>query len=147
MSTPDVGPVVKSALTGADYLRAVSRRQGLILVAQTAVLAAAVVVAVLTSDAADWQPATLVVLLFSLAVISDVLTVDFRGVRVSGSFLAIVLAMVLLGPAPAAAMGASASLIDAILSKRTWDRGLNNVVTWAVFPVVGGLMAESIAGA
>jgi putative nucleotidyltransferase with HDIG domain len=124
----------------------VSRRQGLILVAQTAVLAAAVVVAVLTSDAADWQPAMLVLLLFSLAVISDVLTVDFRGVRVSGSFLAIVLAMVLLGPAPAAAMGASASLIDAILSKRTWDRGLNNVVTWAVFPVVGGLMAESIAG-
>jgi uncharacterized membrane protein YfhO len=84
----------------------VSRRQGLILVAQTAVLAAAVVVAVLTSDAADWQPAMLVLLLFSLAVISDVLTVDFRGVRVSGSFLAIVLAMVLLGPAPAAAMGA-----------------------------------------
>ena len=146
MSTPDVGPDIKSALTGADYQRAVSRRQGLILVAQTAVLAAAVVVAVLTSDAGDWRPATLVLLLFSLAVISDVLTVDFRGVRVSGSFLAIVLAMVLLGPAPAAAMGASASLIDAILSKRTWDRGLNNVVTWAVFPVVGGLMAEGIAG-
>ncbi len=123
-----------------------SRRQGLILAAQTAVLVAAVFAAVRTSEVADWQPATLVLLLFSLAVVSDVLTVDFRGVRVSGSFLAIVLAMVLLGPAPAAAMGASASLIDAILSKRTWDRGLNNVVTWAVFPLVGGLMAEAIAG-
>ena len=122
-----------------------SRRKGLILAAQTAVLVAAVFVAVRTSEVADWQPATLVLLLFSLAVISDVLTVDFRGVRVSGSFLAIVLAMVLLGPAPAAAMGASASLIDAILSKRTWDRGVNNVVTWAVFPLVGGLMSEAIA--
>jgi putative nucleotidyltransferase with HDIG domain len=109
-------------------------------------LVVAVYAAVRTSEASDWRPLTLVLLLFSLAVVSDMLTVDFRGVRVSGSFLAIVLAMVLLGPAPAAAMGASASLIDAILSKRTWDRGFNNVVTWAVFPVAGGLMAEAIAG-
>ena len=122
-----------------------SRRQGLILAAQTALLAAAVAVAVLASQAADWQPVELLLLLFSLAVVSDVLTVEFRGFRVSGSFLAIVLAMVLLGPAPAAAMGASASLIDAILSKRSWDRGLNNVVTWAVFPLAGGLMAAGVA--
>ena len=99
----------------------------------------AAAVAVATSQVADWQPLPLVLLLFSLAVVSDALTVEFRGVRVSGSFLAIVLAMVLLGPAPAAAMGASASLIDAILSRRTWNGGLNNVLTWAVFPLVGGL--------
>jgi putative nucleotidyltransferase with HDIG domain len=94
---------------------------------------------------ADWQPLPLVLLLFSLAVVSDTLTVEFRGVRVSGSFLAIVLAMVLLGPAPAAAMGASASLIDAILSRRTWNGGLNNVLTWAAFPLVGGLLVEVAA--
>jgi putative nucleotidyltransferase with HDIG domain len=123
----------------------VSRRQGLIFGAQTALLAAAVCVAALTSKAADWQPLELVVLLFSLAVVSDMLTVEFRGVRVSGSFMAIVLAMVLLGPAPAAAMGASASLVDAILSRRSLDRALNNVVTWAVFPLAGGLMVDALA--
>ena len=122
-----------------------SRRQGLIFGAQTALLAAAVCVAALTSKAADWQPLELVVLLFSLAVVSDMLTVEFRGVRVSGSFMAIVLAMVLLGPAPAAAMGASASLVDAILSRRSLDRALNNVVTWAVFPLAGGLMVDALA--
>ncbi len=122
-----------------------SRRQGLIFGAQTALLAAAAAIAVATSEVADWQPLPLVLLLFSLAVVSDALTVEFRGVRVSGSFLAIVLAMVLLGPAPAAAMGASASLIDAILSRRTWNGGLNNVLTWAVFPLVGGLLVEVAA--
>jgi putative nucleotidyltransferase with HDIG domain len=123
----------------------VSRRKGLILTAQTGMLGAAAGVAVLASRAADWHPVALVVLLFSLAVVSDMLTVEFRGVRVSGSFLAIVLAMVLLGPAPAAAMGATASLIDAVLSRRTWDRALNNVVTWAVFPLVGGLMVAGMS--
>ena len=44
-------------------------------------------------------------LLFVLAVGSDVLTVEVRKVRISGSFLAIVLAMALLGPAPAVAIG------------------------------------------
>ena len=122
-----------------------SRRQGLIFAAQTALLAVAAGVAVATSEVADWQPLPLVLLLFSLAVVSDVLTVEFRGVRVSGSFLAIVLAMVLLGPAPAAAMGASASLIDAVLSRRTWNGGLNNVLTWAVFPLVGGLLVDVAA--
>jgi putative nucleotidyltransferase with HDIG domain len=144
MSAPPCRSCIKPSLSDADYERAVSRRKGLILAAQSAALAAAAVVAVRTSEAGDWHPLPLVLLLFSLAVVSDVLTVEFRGVRVSGSFLAIVLAMVLLGPAPAAAMGASASLIDAILSRRTWDGGLNNVVTWAVFPLAGGLMAEGL---
>ncbi len=121
------------------------RRQGLIIGAQMAVLSTAVCVAVRTSEVADWRPLTLVLLLFGLAVASDVLTVEVRGVRVSGSFLAIVLAMALLGTAPAAAMGGAASLIDAIVSRRTFDRGLNNVATWMVFPLVGGLMVDAVA--
>ena len=71
----------------------------------------AVLAAALLSTAADWQPIELVLLLFVLAVGSDLLTVEVRGLRVSGSFLAIVLAMALLGPAPAVAIGA-ASAID-----------------------------------
>ncbi len=121
-----------------------SRRQGLIFGAQTALLAAAVCVAALTSKAADWQPLELVFLLFVLAVGSDMLTVEVRDMRVSGAFLAIVLAMTLLGPAPAAAIGATSALIDALLSRRRWDRALNNVATWATFPLVGGLLADAL---
>jgi putative nucleotidyltransferase with HDIG domain len=122
----------------------VSRRQGLIFGAQTALLAGAVSVAVLTSQAADWQPLALVLLLLILAVGSDMLTVEVRDMRVSGAFLAIVLAMTLLGPAPAAAIGATSALIDALLSRRRWDRALNNVATWATFPLVGGLLADAL---
>ena len=57
-------------------------------------------------------------LLLVLAIGSDVLTIEFRGLRVSGSFLALVLAMALLGPAPAAAIGVAATGIDAMLYAR-----------------------------
>lgn len=102
-------------------------------------------VAALTWDAADWQPVELGALLLVLAVSSEMLVMDVRGLRVSGAFLAIVLAMVLLGPAPAAAIGVVSTLIDAIASRRPWDKAANNVVTWAAFPLVGGLMFGAIS--
>jgi putative nucleotidyltransferase with HDIG domain len=103
-------------------------------------------VAVMTSDASDWHPLGLVILLFALAVASDVLTVEVRGLRLSGAFLAIVLAMVLLGPAPAMAIGAGSALIDAIVSRREWQGAVNNVVTYAAFPVIGALIFEGVYG-
>jgi putative nucleotidyltransferase with HDIG domain len=124
----------------------VTRRQGIIAIAQTAVLGAAVFVAVPLSHASDWKPVELVLLLFVLAVGSDMLTVEVRSVRISGAFLALVLAMALLGPAPAAAIGGASALIDALISRRTWDRAANNIVTWATFPVVGGVLARVIFG-
>jgi putative nucleotidyltransferase with HDIG domain len=124
----------------------VSKRQGLILAAQAVVLVLAVTAAILANQPADWQPPELVLLLFVLAVGSDMLTVEVRGVRVSGAFLALVLAMALLGPAPAALIGAASALIDAAVSRRSWDRALNNVVTWATFPVVGGLLMAFFVG-
>jgi putative nucleotidyltransferase with HDIG domain len=105
-------------------------------------LIAAAGVAVATSAAPDWQPIELVLLLLVLAIGSDVLTIEFRGIRVSGSFLAIVLAMALLGPAPAAAIGVVATAVDAILSPRPWPRTLSNFAVWATFPVVGALLVD-----
>jgi putative nucleotidyltransferase with HDIG domain len=125
----------------------VTRRQGLIALAQLAVLAGAGTAALVASEPGDWQPTELVLLLFALAVGSDLLTVEVRTVRISGAFLALVLAMALLGPAPAAAIGGASALVDAILSRRPWDRAVNNVVTWATFPVVGGLLVELFGGA
>ena len=79
-----------------------TRRQGLILAAQIVVLCSVIAVAAATWSPADWQPVELVGLLFVLAVGSDMLTVEVKGVWISGSFVALVLAMALLGPAPAA---------------------------------------------
>jgi putative nucleotidyltransferase with HDIG domain len=124
----------------------VTRRQGLILAAQVSVLCIALTAAVLTSDVADWQPIELVALLFVLAVGSDVLTVEIRGVWISGSFVALVLAMALLGPLPASMIGIGSILIDVIRYPRSWDRGLQNVVTYATFPVVGAIAIQMLGG-
>src|SRR4051812_3578779 len=74
------------------------------------------------------------------------LTVEVRSVRVSGAFLAIVLAMALLGPAPAAAIGAASALIDAVVSRRQWEGALNNVLTYCTFPLLGGLLVDLLFG-
>jgi putative nucleotidyltransferase with HDIG domain len=109
-------------------------------------LALATIVAVATSEARDWAPIELVLLLLVLAVGSDVLTIEFRGIRISGSFLALVLAMALLGPAPAAAIGVVATLIDAVMFRRPWHRNLMNLAVWVWFPIVGALIIEGWAG-
>ena len=90
-------------------------RRALISGTHLLLLVLAGVVAVATSEARDWAPIELVLLLLVLAIGSDVLTIEFRGIRISGSFLALVLAMALLGPAPAAAIGVLATAIDAVL--------------------------------
>jgi putative nucleotidyltransferase with HDIG domain len=120
----------------------VTRRQGIIAGMEGLVLGAAALCAALTSQAADWRPLNLVLLLFTLAVGSDMLTVEIRGLRASGSFLAIVLAMALLGPAPAAAIGAGSVAIDAIVSRRPWDKALGNIATYATFPILGAVAID-----
>jgi putative nucleotidyltransferase with HDIG domain len=120
----------------------VSTRKGLILVAQAAALIAAVVGAVLTSEAADWHPLGLVTLLFAFAVVSDVMVVEMRGLRVSGAFFSVVLAMVLLGPAPAVAVGFGTTLAYAAVSRRPLRNVLTDSAVWSAFALVGGLMAE-----
>jgi putative nucleotidyltransferase with HDIG domain len=121
-------------------------RKELILAAQTAVFSTAALVAFTTSGPSDWQPIELVFLLFVLAVGSDMLTVDLRGIRVSGAFLAIVLAMTLLGPAPAVAIGGISAAIDAVVSRRPWDKAVNNIVTWTTFPLAGALLFDALIG-
>ena len=133
---------VKKARAHADDRYVVSTRKGLILGLLTAALVAAVAGAVATSAAADWHPIALVVMLFTFAVVSDVMVVEMRGVRVSGAFFSVVLAMVLLGPAPAVAIGLGTTLVYAPLSRRPFVTVLNDAMTWAVFPLVGALAAD-----
>jgi putative nucleotidyltransferase with HDIG domain len=120
----------------------VTRRQRLILGAQIVVLLSTATIAVLTSRASDWQPVELVLLLLFLTIGSDLVTMDWRGFRISGAFLAFVLSMALLGPAPAAAIGAVVGIVDMVVSPRRWDKSLNNFVVMATFPLVGGLLVN-----
>jgi putative nucleotidyltransferase with HDIG domain len=67
-------------------------------------------------------------------------------VRLSGSFLALVLAMALLGPAPAAALAVGCALADAAVSSQSWDKKLANIATFATFALVGGFAIDVLAG-
>jgi putative nucleotidyltransferase with HDIG domain len=125
---------------------AVTGRRALISGIHLLLLVLAGAVALATNEARDWAPVELVLLLLVLAVGSDVLTIEFRGIRISGSFLALVLAMALLGPAPAAAIGIVATAIDAIFYRRPWHRNLMNLAVWAWFPIIGSLIIEGLAG-
>jgi putative nucleotidyltransferase with HDIG domain len=123
----------------------VSTRKGLILAAQTGVLLTAVTAAAITSESSDWRPIALVFVLLALAVASDMMSVEMNGLRVSGAFFSVVLAMVLLGPAPAVAIGVGATLAYAPVAKRPVSHVLTDIAVWAVFPLVGGLMANALS--
>jgi putative nucleotidyltransferase with HDIG domain len=122
----------------------VSVRKGLIPAAPVAALSAAVLIGALSSTAADWQPVGLIIVLLALAIASDVMIVEMRGLRVSGAFFSVVLAMTLLGPAPAMAIGLGATLVDGAISRRPFVKAFNDAAVWAVFPLVGGLMAKAL---
>ena len=87
----------------------VSKHRVILSFVSALILAAATFAAVHTSRADDWNSLSLLGLLFVLAAGSEMLGFEIKGLRLSGSFLSIVLAMALLGPAPAAAVTGGAA--------------------------------------
>ena len=77
---------------------------------------------------------------------SDFIVLEARRFRIGGSFLGLVLAMAVLGPAPAVALGIAAALADALRSRTRGPELLSNVVTYATFPLLGGVALEWMNG-
>ncbi len=119
-----------------------SRRSTSLLAGEGVLLAVALAVAAATSTAADWRPPGLVLVLLALAVITDLFAVSHEGQRISGSFLALVLAMALLGPAPAVAIGVASVLADHVRARNPPARLLTNLAAFATFPLVGALLVR-----
>src|SRR5689334_582077 len=101
-------------------------------------LAASLVGAALTSRASDWQPLSLLIALALLTIVSDMIPIEARSLRLSGSFTALVLAMALLGPAPAVAIAMAAILVDAVRHPLPRTLLLANLAAFATYPLVGG---------
>jgi hypothetical protein len=114
-------------------------------IAQGTTLAASVAAIVLLSRADQWDQFDLVGLIGVLVVGSDFLTLRAKRFRISGSFLGLVLAMALLGPAPAGAMGIACASVDAVRGRTRGLYLLNNLATYAFFPVVGALVLKALA--
>ncbi len=104
-------------------------------------LAATLAAAIWRAPMADWNLELLGVLL-AFSVFSDLTAVSTESrVKISGSFLALVVAMVFLGGTPAALMGVIAILVGWAASRFADEPHylLSNLVTYAAFPLLGGI--------
>ena len=112
-------------------------------VAEVALLGASIVGITLSWRGSDWHPFGLWLLLLAIALLSDLLAIRVASnARISASFIAIVLAMALLGPAPAAALGVATTLTDFVYRGRNNESILSDMAAWAAFPLIGGLMVR-----
>jgi putative nucleotidyltransferase with HDIG domain len=116
-------------------------------------LAAAMGLAAVTAGTANWNVA-LLLSLFAFAVASDLWAIDTSAnpsdkhrLLMSGSFLALVLAMVLLGGAPAALIGVGMIFVGHLRFGERRDLFLNNLVAYAWFPLLGGITFDALRDA
>jgi putative nucleotidyltransferase with HDIG domain len=114
---------------------------------QMVLLCAVAIAAALTGSNASWDPVLFGILL-GLSVFSDITAIETATpLKVSGSFLAIVLAMVLLGGPPAALIGVLTIVIGWLHWRESPDMLLNNLLAYATFPLVGGLLFLGVTDA
>jgi putative nucleotidyltransferase with HDIG domain len=109
-------------------------------------LAGAAALAVVLWDIGHWDPVILA-LLTAFALIGDRLEVDTKVVTVSGAFLAVGLAMVLLGPVPAALIGLFTMGADSARRRPAAHRIASNLATFTVFPLFGGWLVHVLQNA
>ncbi len=114
--------------------------------AEILLLAGTVVAAAWLSRTDEWNPPLLVGLLLGLALVGEWFTVEVRDGVLSASLVAIVLAMGLLGPGPAAACGITAMILSSSRRRIPPAQWLNNLATFAVVPFAGGLIVRALAG-
>lgn len=107
--------------------------------AQVAALVAVAGIAVWQASSADWNVALFAILL-GFSVFSDLTAITTNSkVKISGSFLALVLAMVFLGGTPAAVIGVLTILAGWLRWRDEGHYLLNNLLTYATFPLVTGI--------
>src|SRR3954463_12933712 len=106
-------------------------------------LAGAAGLVVVLRDVGTWHPVILV-LLTAFALIGDRLEVNTKIVTISGAFLAVGLAMVLLGPVPAAVIGLSTMLVDSVRRRPPAHSVASNIATFTIFPLAGGWLIDTV---
>jgi HD-GYP domain-containing protein (c-di-GMP phosphodiesterase class II) len=113
--------------------------------AEVLLLAGTVGAAAWFSRAGEWQPLPLLALLLVLALVGERFSIEISDGILSASLIAIVLAMGLLGPAPAAACGIAAMVLTSAARGLAPAQWLNNLSAFAVVPFVGGLIVRTLS--
>jgi putative nucleotidyltransferase with HDIG domain len=118
----------------------------LYLAGQAALLAGAIALAVLTYRPQDWQPLDLFGLLLVLAAFGERLTITIGSQNLSASFIALTLAMTLLGPAPALAIGAIAIAVDSAHRRPGALSTFAGLAAYFTYLIAGSLLARALVG-
>jgi putative nucleotidyltransferase with HDIG domain len=124
----------------------VKRTDRALVAGQGILTAGSVVAALLLSSKADWEPVPLFFMLLAISIVSEIFRLETRGLHISATFLSVVLAMTILGPAPASALGVATYLFNALRLRAPWRSTLANVSTFASFPLAGGVLFEALGG-
>ncbi|HLM85856.1 MAG TPA: HD domain-containing phosphohydrolase [Solirubrobacteraceae bacterium] len=114
--------------------------------AEVVLLAGTVGAAAWLGRAEEWQPLGLVAFLLVLTLAGEWLTIKTHSGEMTASFVALILAMSLLGPVPAVVFGIA---VEALTSARKHLRPafwLGNLTTFAVVLFMGGWLVRALAG-
>jgi putative nucleotidyltransferase with HDIG domain len=107
-------------------------------------LAGAVAVAILWAPLANWNWALFGILL-GFSAFSDLTSIETESrLKISGSFLANVLAIVFLGGTPAALIGVISILAGWVRFREGWNFLLVNLLTYMTFPLVVGIAFHEV---
>jgi putative nucleotidyltransferase with HDIG domain len=107
-------------------------------------LAVAIAVAILRAPFANWNMALFGILL-GFSAFSDLTSIETESrLKISGSFLAHVLAMVFLGGTPAALIGVISILAGWARFREGWNFLLVNLLTYMTFPLVVGIVFHEV---
>jgi putative nucleotidyltransferase with HDIG domain len=118
----------------------------LFFAAEGILLTAALASAALLSSSQEWHPLLLVLLLCGLSLGGQGMQFTIRGQNLSAGFVAQVLAMSLLGPAPAVAIALVSAVYISARRHLTPAFWLGNMSSFAIFPLIGGLLLAAIVG-
>lgn len=123
-----------------------STRERIVSGASVLLLVASLAGAAVVADHGSWDP-ILLVALFVLIVGADYMEIEFKRFALSGGFLGLIVAMALLGPAQAALLGFTSTLVWVVHTRprpRTWG-ALQTLANVTFFPLVSGLGMEWLA--
>ncbi len=110
-------------------------------------LVGAIALAIWRAPYADWDLALFGILL-GFSIFSDVMSIETESrIKVSGNFLALVLALVFLGGTPAALIGVISIVAGWLRFREKWDDFVVNLLTYITFPVIVGTAFHEIVEA
>lgn len=117
------------------------------IVLRAVAVAVIAILAAFTSEQEDWDRIGLLLTLGVATIVADSSSVAARSVRLSVGLMVQTTTMALLGPAPAVLIATVSTLIDARVNRLSLPSTMNNLLTFSLLGLVGGVLFEVLRDA